>query len=733
MTMAHTNSSIHPQQYHSLSTAVLTQAEQQDRWLTGSELKAFSDFFSSGSKRLAVVEKLGQQSQVIISAAADRIFYNGSAMAYLPSPPNRENLPGYTLPPRQSAARPKERLKLQIPSYGNPLRGLLETLKNQFSSDREPLPSGFRPINIQRYGKARMQRSMRDLDWFLRYIIYAIAAGDCSIITINVRGLRGVIPEDVTEATVLSIQEMRWRALQYFKGDAEAIQLICEPFDVMIAQYRVEKPPMQPRPGVSSEQQGLQLPESYRLTQPRFVMQSLLAETEKQAVIRAAYRQVFERDITQEYGLALTDLESRYRSSEFSTQEFVRQLGHSRLYRDLFYEPFSISRMIELAVRHFLGRGIYSLSEFQTYFERVSEEGLKSFVNMLVDSAEYAEYFGEATVPYLRGLGQEAQQCRNWSAQLNLFKPKASTQKHPEFVTQFSSQQPNQHVYGAGNDCLEIQFGAIFPSQGGVATQPTADHRRILIGCQPDQASGWGKVPGAPSEVIRLSARPQKMEQGGSIDLRHHSAEAVIQAAYRQILGREPFSGQRLTPAEAKLKSGEITLREFVRRLAKSQPFRELYWDSLYITKAIEYIHRRLIGRPTYGRAEMGRYYDICAKQGFYGLIDALVDSAEYLEAFDENTLPYERYITPRGYDLRSRHHPNCSISPVSGVRVADGTWVQEAMQRNRAQTARINGHSIKPDLSNLTESLTPESPTPEPQSEPEHDEQALAVGAASY
>ena len=57
-----------------------------------------------------------------------------------------------------------------------------------------------------------------------------------------------------------------------------------------------------------------------------------------------------------------------------------------------------------------------------------------------------------------------------------------------------------------------------------------------------------------------------------------------------------------------------FTLREFVRQLAKSRTFRQLYWENLYITKAIEYIHRRLLGRPTYGREELNRYYDLVSK-----------------------------------------------------------------------------------------------------------------------
>ena len=49
----------------------------------------------------------------------------------------------------------------------------------------------------------------------------------------------------------------------------------------------------------------------------------------------------------------------------------------------------------------------------------------------------------------------------------------------------------------------------------------------------------------------------------------------------------------------------------------------------------------------------MNRYYDISATKGFYALIDEIINSSEYMEAFGENTVPYERYITPRGFAMR--------------------------------------------------------------------------------
>ena len=308
-----------------------------------------------------------------------------------------------------------------------------------------------------------------------------------------------------------------------------------------------------------------------------------------------------------------------------------RGLGKSRLYRQLYYEPYSISRSIELACRHFLGRGLSCLEDFQTYFELVSDKGFPALIDALVDSQEYADYFGEEIVPFLRGLGQEAQACRNWGPQVELFKYSAPVRKVPQFVTTFAGYRqplPNQHPYGMGNDPLETQFGAVFPQENrSPQAQParfSKDARRILINSGEQKAH-----PGLPEHgrghPLRTLANGQNNDkkngqQGSSfwgLDSNQHSVDAVILAAYRQVFGREVLPSQRLSAIETRLRGELIDVREFVRQLAKSKLFRRVAWETLYITKSIEYIHRRLLGRPTRDRKELNHYYDICSRQGF--------------------------------------------------------------------------------------------------------------------
>lgn len=659
-----------PQLYQTLPVAAISQAEQQDRYMGQGELKELSTFFNSGLKRIQISETLTRYSELIVSQAANRIFTGGSPLAYL----ERTDAVAEIERTRGGAVLDElEAAKLGTATYVESGGGFFQGLGGVFSAGPSgPIPAGFRPINVARYGPSNMQKSLRDLSWFLRYVTYAIVAGDPNIISVNVRGLREIIENACSgAATTVALQTMQQAAVNYFKGDAEAQEIVLQYFGVLLTEFRAPTPSNKLRQRPSSDQQGLQLPQIYfnaAERRPKFVMKPGLSASEKNEVVKAAYRQVFERDITRAYSLGISDLESKVKNNQISMKEFIRRLCKSPLYRKNFFEPYINSRALELAFRHILGRAPSSREEVQTYFSIVSAKGLAGLVDALVDSKEYADYFGEETVPYLRGLGQEAQECRNWGPQFDLFNYSAPFRKKPQFITLFASYEqplPDQHPYGSGNDPLEIQFGAIFPKETRNPSASPAffnkDTRRILIHRGPginnqlSNPAARSENPGSlGAKVFKLDQIPRTGNTKASVRFSESSTQALISAAYRQVFGREVYSGQRSTVAEIKLENGEITVREFIRIIAKSEAFRKTYWSSLYVMKAVEYIHRRLLGRPTYGRNETNQYFDLCAKKGFYALIDAIIDTKEYEEAFGEDTVPYERYLTPKGLALRN-------------------------------------------------------------------------------
>ncbi|MEH2438346.1 MAG: phycobilisome rod-core linker polypeptide [Nostoc sp.] len=697
-----------PQLYQTLAVATITQAEQQDRFVGSGELDELASYFASGAKRLEISQTLTDNAEIIVSRAANRIFVGGSPMAFLEKPREIE------IVPVSAGANVQQGMQLGTVTYVESRGGFLENLRSIFnSSPSGPTPPGFRPINIARYGPSNMAKSLRDLSWFLRYATYAIVAGDPNIIAVNTRGLREIIENACSgEATLVALQEIKAGSLSFFRKDAEATEIVSQYMDVLLTEFKAATPSNKVRQRPSGDQQGLELPQIYfnaAERRPKFVMKTGLSSSEKNEVIKATYRQIFERDITRAYSLSISDLESKVKNGDISVKEFVRRLAKSPLYQKQFYQPFINSRVIELAFRHILGRGPSSREEVQKYFSIISIGGLAALVDALVDSAEYSDYFGEETVPYLRGLGQEAQECRNWGPQQDLFNYSAPFRKIPQFITTFAAYEqplPDQHPYGSGNDPLEIQFGAIFPKETrNPSTRPAPfgkDTKRILIhqgagiNNQNSNPNARGEAPGTLGpKVFKLDQLPgtigRKAAKGSSVRFSESSTQALIKAAYLQVFGRDLYEGQRPKVLEIKLENGDISVREFIRALAKSDVFRNLYWSSLYVCKAIEYIHRRLLGRPTYGRQEINKYFDIAAKQGFYAVVDAIINSVEYNEAFGEDTIPYERYLTPGGVSGRQLR--------VGSIREDVAAKVQKEVTPSFVTLGTVTENRSEPDI----------------------------------
>ena len=677
---------VSPQLYDTLPLSSVRQAEQQDRFPDGGELDSLITFFRSGSDRLEASRIIAANAESIVARAANRIFVGGTPLSFLESPltTGEERRAGDDTPLAADQVAFAQSVRTFTGESATTKRGnFLTRLLDGSSGDadvRVVLPTGFNAISVAKYGPAFMRKSVRDMGWFLRYVGYALVAGDPSILSVNTRGLRDILLKNCSlTATNVALQEMRAASAQLLRELPEARRLTIDCFNVLLQELAVATPSTRQKPG-SAVRQGLQLPAIYALaaeSAQRFEMRPGLSGAEKAEIVKAAYRQVFERDIAKGYSQTPCRSEaSQLVQGKISMREFIRALGKSKEYRTQFYGRFVNSRVVELAYRHFLGRGISSLEEFRKAFSIVSEQGLNGLVDVLVNSSEYAQTFGEETVPYLRDLGEEAQESAGWGSNRRLFRFSAPFEGAPQYVTLYASyRQPfgDQHVYGGGNDPVGNQYGAIFPSStASVATRPAPfgyDTRRLLVSngmAQPGQMDSPQFRGSRPRKVGPRVLRLQQIATGGaarprrggqpSIRNTESSTQAVIKAVYVQVLGTAGYAGERLSSEEARLENGDISLRDFVRSVARSNAFRRRYWEGLYITKAIEVMHRRLLGRPTFGRWEIDALFDTAARRGFYGLVDALIDGQDYKDCFGEDTVPYERFITPA--DLNTRRAP---------------------------------------------------------------------------
>lgn len=117
---------------------------------------------------------------------------------------------------------------------------------------------------------------------------------------------------------------------------------------------------------------------------------------------------------------------------------------------------------------------------------------------------------------------------------------------------------------------------------------------------------------------------------------------ALIRAVYKQVLGNQyVMDNERLTQAESLFKNGYLSVREFVRTMAKSGLYRSKFFENCNPYHFIELNHKHLLGRAPQNKAEMLHHFTILQEQGVDAEIDSYIDSAEYQERFGEETVPY--------------------------------------------------------------------------------------------
>ncbi|MBD2313129.1 phycobilisome linker polypeptide [Desertifilum sp. FACHB-1129] len=120
--------------------------------------------------------------------------------------------------------------------------------------------------------------------------------------------------------------------------------------------------------------------------------------------------------------------------------------------------------------------------------------------------------------------------------------------------------------------------------------------------------------------------------------------EMVIRAAYRQLLGNDYLmASERLTSAESLLRDGNISVREFVRCVAKSELYKTKFFYNNFQTRFIELNYKHLLGRAPYDEAEVIYHLDLYHNEGYDAEIDSYIDSEEYTSNFGDNIVPYYR------------------------------------------------------------------------------------------
>ena len=118
--------------------------------------------------------------------------------------------------------------------------------------------------------------------------------------------------------------------------------------------------------------------------------------------------------------------------------------------------------------------------------------------------------------------------------------------------------------------------------------------------------------------------------------------DSVIEKAYRQVFfhamssDREPF-------LESQLRSGNITVRDFIRGLLLSERFQQGYFQCSSNYRMVDQVVGRVLGRPVHGDAERRAWSIVIGEKGFTNFIDSLLDSREYMDRFGYDLVPQQR------------------------------------------------------------------------------------------
>jgi phycobilisome rod-core linker protein len=116
----------------------------------------------------------------------------------------------------------------------------------------------------------------------------------------------------------------------------------------------------------------------------------------------------------------------------------------------------------------------------------------------------------------------------------------------------------------------------------------------------------------------------------------------VIESAYRQIFFHA-FKVDRDRTLESQLRDGQITVRDFIRSLCLSDTFTRSFYNLNSNYKVARHLVEKLLGRPVHGKSEEIAWSAVLMTRGVKGMVDDILDSEEYMEAFGYDTVPYHR------------------------------------------------------------------------------------------
>jgi len=396
---------------------------------------------------------------------------------------------------------------------------------------------------------------------------------------------------------------------------------------------------------------------------PRISLRPPFSLDEFQGALYAIYRQIFGNTYVMESERPTT-AESQLKDGKISVRGFVRLLAKSEIYKSRFFHKTNQNRFIELNHKLLLGRAPYDQSEIVEHLDRYIAEGYEAEIDSYLDSEEYQTKFGEDIVPYpqdfqyttgnrgvaytrllnLYGGWAASDTDRNQGGQkARLIRPLALNQASPAIRPSALTD-----IWKEASANYGVVPKRDMPSYG---LEPFLNMARDLLGNRPERLAQEYTQPSKYQQTDSFGQERIKavgVLEVPKVTLRAPFSEQEVQGAlyaiYRQIFGNTyVMESERPTTAESQLRDGKLTVRGFIRLLAKSEIYKSRFFHKTSQNRFIELNHKLLLGRAPYQQSEIATHLDLYIAKGYEAEIDSYFDSEEYLEFFGEDTVPYLR------------------------------------------------------------------------------------------
>ncbi len=204
-------------------------------------------------------------------------------------------------------------------------------------------------------------------------------------------------------------------------------------------------------------------------------------------------------------------------------------------------------------------------------------------------------------------------------------------------------------------------------------------------------------MPFGPASRLGVSLFDETPPLEWTPGLSDDDKETLINAVYRQVLGNAyVMESERNAVAESQFKRGELSVREFVRAVAKSDMYRSRFLEKAPHYRVTELNFRHLLGRAPSSFEEMKAHSAVIDTEGYEADIDSYLDSDEYQSTFGENIVPYLR-----GWKTESYSH---MVSFTHFFQLVRGASTSSFKSDLAGKTPKLNGLVINAQATPVTQ-----------------------------